>query len=229
MGGYSKIMIKGFVFDMDGLMFDTERLARKGWRHACDRMGCNAGDKLLDKTLGLTKEETDAVFVNEFGEKFDILEARRMRNEYVDEWIEKNGVPLKKGLHRCLAGLRKRGYVLAVASSTEQHRVLKLIKKAHIWEYIDVVLCGDMVSKGKPYPEIYTTICKIMNMDPSDCLALEDSANGVLSAFQAGLPTIMIPDLEKPGKQEQDMAIAVLESLDDMIPYLQKQIWDQNP
>lgn len=216
-------MIQGFVFDMDGLMLDTEMIARQGWRHACDILGCNAEDSLLDKTLGLTKEETDAVFVNEFGEKFDILEARRIRNEYVDKWIEKNGVPVKKGLYQCLEGLKKRERVLAVASSTEQRRVLKLIKKAHIWEYIDVVLCGDMVSKGKPDPEIYTSICNIMNMDPSECLALEDSANGVLSAYQAGLPTIMIPDLTKPGKRERDMAITVLESLDTVIPYLEKQ------
>jgi HAD superfamily hydrolase (TIGR01509 family) len=214
-------MIKGIVFDMDGLMFDTERIAMDGWDYAARKLGLVIPREIQIKTLGLTEESTKQIFEDYMGNSFDFDKAEELRIEYVYSFIEKNGVPLKKGLFELLDYLRANKYSTAVATSTEEEKAVYLLKKAGVYGYFDVVVCGNMIEKGKPKPDIYLKAGELLGISPSDCLALEDSINGILSASRAGMKPVMIPDMVRPDKETEKLLYARLSSLPDVIGLLE--------
>jgi len=216
-------MIKGIVFDMDGLMFDTERLVAKGWAFAGKQMGLDITEAMAIKTLGLNAGDTNRVIVDELGEEFDLTATRKIRVDYVTSYIENNGIPVKTGLFELLDYLKMNHYKITVATSTERDRAQYYFNKAGISKYFNQIVCGDMIERGKPEPDIYLRACEIIEVNPTECLALEDSPMGILSAYRAGMKPVMIPDLLQPNEEINGLLYAKLPTLLDVIELLSTQ------
>ncbi|MDR2163366.1 MAG: HAD family phosphatase [Clostridiales Family XIII bacterium] len=214
---------KAVIFDMDGLMYDSERLAREGWKSVADRHGVDIPDSIIKLTMGLTCSEIRALIQKHFdgtGARADASELHRERNELMLERVEKEGAPVKPGLYALLDHLREKGLHAAVASAASPKRVEVLLRKSSLSDAFDVVVTGADASKGKPDPEIFLIAAERLGIDSRECLVLEDSENGVLAAHAAGMPVIMIPDRMEPSDGARAAALAVLPSLENVIPLI---------
>ena len=187
--------MKAVIFDMDGVLFDTEKLAVKCW----DEIGvkCSLGKVgyMVMKTLGRTREESVKIFEKEFGDKFNNDIFQKEYAAWLSAYYEKNAVPVKEGVYEILSFLKENGYKLAVASSSSESSVMHHLNNADITHFFDKIICGDKVKKSKPEPDIYLTACRALGEKPLDCFAVEDSKSGLLSAQRAGCRVVYIPDL----------------------------------
>ncbi|MCM1284674.1 MAG: HAD family phosphatase [Acetobacter sp.] len=204
------------IFDMDGVLFDTEKVCMLSWDKAGEQMGIGKAGYMVMKTLGMNKESAIKVIQDEFGENFDAEEFKALGKKFSYEYFEKYGVPEKDGLYEILTYLKEKGYKIALASSTGSNSVFHHLREKNIEKYFDTVVCGDMIAKSKPEPDIYLKACEKLNENPADCYAVEDSRNGIISALSAGCKTIMIPDLWQ-GVTETDIRLfAKCKSLNEL-------------
>lgn len=211
------------IFDMDGLMFDTERICVKAWDYAGEKAGLGKTGYMVYKTLGMNIIMSRNVWLDEFGDKYDEQNLRKYTKEFLTEYYSKNKVPVKKGLYMLLGYLKEQNYKLAVASSSPKWEVESHLKDTEVFEYFNVIVCGDMVSKSKPEPEIYLKACELLDERPENCYALEDSQSGLLSAHRAGCKPIMIPDLWQPDEEIQNILFAKFEDLEQVKVFLENQ------
>lgn len=219
-------MIKGVAFDMDGVMFDTERLTAEAWGAAGEQMGYTVPEELVLKPLGMNLACTREIFLRHFGREFDFDAFNDRKNAYVAASVEKNGMPLKPGLMELLDYLQSRRYAMTVATSTDRNIVSYYFEKAGISRYFPEIVCGDSVEHSKPAPDIYLKACEILRLAPFECFALEDSPNGIRSACGAGMKPVLIPDLVEPDEEIRNMAYAEVPSLFAVIELLRRQ--DEN-
>jgi len=215
-------MIKGIVFDMDGLMFDTERVSVEAWVRAGAQAGYAVSEAMVVETVGQDIKRTKRIFKERLGEDFDFDGLRSIKLGYVDDFIEKHGMPVKPGLHELLRYLRSNRYKIAVATSTAAARAAYYFEKAGLSGFFDGVVCGDSIQNGKPAPDIYLGACKLLGLSPAACLALEDSPAGILSAHRAGMKPVLIPDLAEPDEEIRRISFAQLDSLAGVIPLLER-------
>lgn len=213
-------MIKSVVFDMDGLMFDTERLAIEAWEYAGKQMGFNITKDIVIKACGFNIENTRRVLLEFLGDDFDFSYCRKIRMDYMTKYIDENGMPVKPGLVELLCYLRYNDYKITIATSTEKERVEYYLESANISSYFGELVCGDMIKRGKPEPDIYLRAVEILGAIPDECIALEDSPPGILSAYRAGIKPVMIPDLIEPDEHINKLLYAKLPSLFDVINLL---------
>ncbi len=191
-------MILGVIFDMDGLMLDTEKLLAKYWIQAAREAGFPME---MEHVLGI--RSLAAIFAKPklqgiFGHNFNYEAIRARRRELTSAHLAAYGIEKKKGLDDLLAYLKQSGIKIAVATATDRERTNDYLGQAGIRDYFDAFICGDMVHRGKPDPEIYLTACHALGLSPADCMALEDSPNGIRSAHTAGCKAVMVPDLSQP-------------------------------
>lgn len=205
--------MRAVIFDMDGLMFDTERVFIEAWDYAGEKIGVGKAGYMTLKTLGMSAAMSRELWIEEFGEKYDEQELCRYTKEFLTNYYAENKVPVKRGLYALLRYLKDKGFMLAVASSSPRWEVERHLKDAEVFDYFQVIVCGDMVAKSKPEPEIYLKACALLGVEPRDCLALEDSRNGILSACSAGCRTIMLPDLWQPDEEILSMIAAKYDDL----------------
>lgn len=210
--------MKAVIFDMDGLMFDTERLYIKANDEAGKKLGLGAVEFMTYRTLGLTADRVREEWEKEFREKG--LELLKCRDVYIREYYEKNRVPEKKGLKQLLSYLKEAGYKTAVASSTSESKVKYFLRDAEVESFFDVVVCGDMVEKSKPDPQIYTCAAAMLEVPAEECFALEDSQNGIRSAYSAGCRVIMVPDLWQPDEEARKKAVKICADLEEVKEYI---------
>lgn len=215
-------MIKGAVFDMDGLMFDTERLTFEIWNEILSKLGYNYSFEIYKSTIGIRTVEVKEYYRNLYGEGFDYNDIRKKAMERFWSYTEANGVPVKKGLLKLLDFLKEKGIKIALATSTTSKSAAEILRRAKVLEYFDELICGDMVKEGKPHPEIFLTACKKLGLEPEDCIGLEDSINGIKSAYAAGLKAVMIPDLIEPTEEIMPMIFALCKDLSQVIDLIQK-------
>ena len=150
--------IKAAVFDMDGLMFDTERLAMAAWDYAGEKMGLGKAGYMVMKTLGVTAERADEIWREEFGSNVDTKAMRRYGREFTDNFYEHNKVPVKYGLYELLDWLKSSGIKTAVASSSTRRAVLRNLESAGITDKFDIIVSGEMATRSKPAPDIYLKV-----------------------------------------------------------------------
>lgn len=213
-------MIKAVVFDMDGLMFDTERLTIQAWDYAGEKLGIGKMGHIVYKTLGINVESAKKIFIEEYGDRISEEDLTENAKEFFTDYYNKFGMPIKPGLIELLTYLKEYNYKIAVATSSNKEVVLNHFKRANITEYFDVIVCGDMIENSKPAPDIYLRASELLGVAPSECLALEDSPNGIRSAFSAQLKPVMIPDLIEPTEEILGMLHSKLINLNEVIHLL---------
>lgn len=215
-------MIKGAVFDMDGLMFDTEKLVYRAWQRVMDSNGYDYDFEIYKKTVGRRTAETRKFYEELYGGEFDYQRLRSEANVFFRDDIETNGVPLKKGLVNILEYLKNHNMKIALATSTSSTTAMGLLEKANVKQYFDRFVCGNMVKNGKPHPEVFLTAAKELCLKPESCIALEDSINGIKSAYNAGMKPLMVPDLLEPNEEIKPMLFALCKDLDEAIEYFKQ-------
>lgn len=211
--------MKTVVFDLDGTMFDTQNVFAQAWDYAGEKMGIGKAGYMITKTLGRSIAASKDIWVSEFGEKYNEQELRRHTKAFLVDYYKTKQAPAKKGLYTLLEYLKSNNYKLAVASSSPRWEVENHLKGAQIFAYFDVIVCGDMVSKSKPEPDIYLSVCDLLGAKPEKCFAIEDSKSGLLSAYRAGCKPIMVPDLWQPDKETKAMLYGKFDDLEEVKNY----------
>ncbi|NLL80615.1 MAG: HAD family phosphatase [Clostridiales bacterium] len=191
-------VVNAVVFDMDGVLYDTESISMKSWKEAGKQMSVpDVGQTALD-CIGMNRKGMFDYFYKKYGKDFPVEEFLDRTRALSVAQIERDGLPVMKGAREVLEFLTKKGYPLALASSTRQVTVLKHLEETGLRRYFQAVVCGDMVVNSKPAPDIYRMACKELGIDPKEAAAVEDSFNGIRSAHAAGMLPIMVPDMVQP-------------------------------
>lgn len=190
--------IKGVIFDMDGVILDSEKLYVRFWCEAGRFYGFPMEEKHALSIRSMARPLASEKLRGIFGSSFDYDAVRSKRVELMDKYVEENGIELKDGAEDLLVHLRENGYRIALATATPPDRAEKYLKAHDLYKYFDVTVSASMVSLGKPAPDIYLRAAEMLGLSAQSCLALEDSPNGIRSASSAGCVTVMVPDLDKP-------------------------------
>ena len=212
--------IQAVVFDMDGLMFDSERYVQKSWDIAGERLGYGHLGHNIVNTLGTNLTNRKKYFLEHYGNDFPF---DKFLDGYRDAYYElvEDGVPAKKGLHEILKVLREKGLKIGVATSSSEEHAVSNLKREGIFDYFDSVITGNMIEHGKPEPDIYIEACRQLKVDPSKAIALEDAINGIRSAHGAGMNPVMIPDIVQDTSKVDDILFGKCESLLEFAEILQ--------
>lgn len=201
------------IFDMDGLMFDTESLAVQTWIKAGNTYGIDISESIVIESVGRDIFGAEKVFKKHLGYDFPYYEIRSLRLKYAHDHIDENGIPVKKGLYELLEFLEDKPVLKAVATSTERERTEHLLLSASVKDKFDVIVCGDDVSNGKPEPDIFLAAARKLKCKREECVVLEDSANGIIAASRANMIPLLIFDLKKPENEIEKLAIKTFNSL----------------
>ena len=216
--------IKTLIFDMDGVIFDTESLVRKCWNTHAKTYGLCDIDTVFLSCLGTTRTRTHEIFIEHYGTNFPYETFRADASKTFHAFIEANGVPIKPGVRELLTWAKEHDFHIGLASSTRQIIVEQELKQANLYCYFDHVLGGDQLTRSKPFPDIYLMACHKLNVEPYCAYAIEDSYNGIRSASAAGMHPVMVPDLLPPTQEMQTLCDAIYPNLSDFQTFLSKQI-----
>ena len=211
------IHIKGILFDMDGVILDTEKLYTRFWQEAANALGYPMtkeqamGLRSLNREFGATKMQSY------FDVPVNYEEVRNKRIELMNAFIEKEGVELKPGIKELLSYLKEKGIKTAIATSSPIERTEKYLASVGLTGAFDKLISGYMVQKGKPEPDIYELAAREIGLTPQECLAIEDSPSGLLSASRAGCYPIMVPDQDMPTPETESLLFAKADSLEKIV------------
>ena len=208
------VMIKAVIFDMDGLMFDTEALWLTGGVQVGQSLGYVVNDRLIRSCIGTTHETTKQLFYQEFGPDFPFDQFYNGYGDYILKTVKEQGIAMKKGLIELINYLKAEKYLLALASSSAYIRIALYLGQNQLSEALfDVIVSGDEVQKGKPHPDIFLKTCSKLKIKPVEAIVLEDSNNGITAAYQAGCWPVLIPDMDIIRPEVSKMAYKSFENL----------------
>lgn len=215
-------MLKAIIFDMDGLMIDTENVTYQCYQEVLKTMNLEMTKDYYTTLLGRTMDATRQSMYNQYGQDFPIQEVADQVHQMMDEQFAREGVPLKDGLVELLTYLKKHNFKTMIATSSRRERVNALLKDNGILNYFDDVICGDEVEHGKPAPDVFLNACQKLNVQPSEALVLEDSEAGIQAAHNAHISVICIPDMKYPDENYANKTTCILNSLNEVIDYIEK-------
>lgn len=214
------ILYKAVVFDMDGVIFDSERAVMQCWKEVASRHNIPDIEKAILACTGTTMVRTREIMLNLYGADFPYDEYASESSAIFHSRYDGGRLPMKPGVKELLTFLKEHNKKIALASSTRQQVVTDELRDAGIIGYFDRIICGDMVSRSKPAPDIFLKACEELNISPSDSYAIEDSYNGIRAAHAGGLHQIMVPDLLPADEEMQSLAETILPSLTSVMEYL---------
>jgi HAD superfamily hydrolase (TIGR01509 family) len=196
---------------MDGLLVDSERTTRQLWQASTADCGFALSDDLYLTFIGLGEEEAEAVLAARFGNGFVVSAFRENRIARRRELIAAGGAPFKVGAREILAWVASLGIPVGLATSSRLDEVRERL--GSVAELFTTITSRDNVRRGKPSPDIYLAAAASLGVEPSDCLALEDSFAGIRAATAAGMPVLMVPDLAQPTPEIAALVVGVFATL----------------
>ncbi len=216
-------MSKAIVFDMDGVLFDTEKLCMDSWCAIAKEQNIPDMEIVFPRCIGTNANDTETIVYEHYGREFDYDGFRKTASQWFWKYIEEEGIPVKPGVRELLDYLQKEGYEIGLASSTRYASIMKCLEKAEIQDYFSLVVSGDMVEHSKPNPEIFLLACERMGVKPEETYVIEDSYNGIRAAAAAGMKGIMVPDMLPANEEMEDLSLVILENLLQVRDFLAKQ------
>ncbi|MCQ2531613.1 MAG: HAD family phosphatase [Saccharofermentans sp.] len=205
--------MKAVVFDMDGVIFDTESAVIEVWKEVAQRHGIpNIVDFCTD-CIGINAVATKKKFIERYGDKYSYEEIRAEKTGIIRERFRKGEIDIKPGAENILRTLKENGIKVALASSTREEAVREELTLMNLIQYFDEIVTGDMVTRSKPAPDIFLMACEKLGVKPEEAAGIEDSFNGIRSCHDAGLFTIMVPDLLQPTDEIEALADVVVTDL----------------
>lgn len=219
MGNREKLhTIKAVIFDLDGTLIDTEKYYRICWPKALAHFGYQMTDEqaLSLRSLGqpFAPEHLKEMFCDP---QLDYPAVRAYRKKLMEEALDRDGIQIKPGAIELLSYLRKNEIITAIATATDMERATRYLKKIGLFDRFDKIISATMVKEGKPSPDIYSYACSQLGFQPSECMAVEDSPNGILSAYRAGCPVVMVPDQTEPDEELSKLLYARVDTLTDIM------------
>lgn len=212
---------KAVVFDMDGIIFDSECLVIECWKVIADKYKVPDIEAACRECLGVNATETRQKFLNRYGQDFPYDEYKSEMSKLYHDNYDGGRLPMKTGVVELLQYLKKNEVKVALASSTRRAVVVQELTDAGIIEYFQVVIGGDMVTRSKPQPDIFLKACEELQVAPEEAFAIEDSYNGIRAAAAGHLRPLMVPDLMPPTEEMQGLSEKVFENLLDVKAYLE--------
>ena len=208
--------IKAVIFDMDGVLLDTETICDRTWETAGRELGLKDINDVINACRGCNKNDTRIILKNKYGKEFDVQAFMDKTSVLFHEIETKEGIPVMKGAVHALEYLAHTGYRLALASSTRGETVRRQMENTGLLKWFESITTGDMVEHSKPDPEIYAIACSSLRLKPAQCAAIEDSPNGIHSAYRAGLKCVMVPDKIAPTDEIKHILWKLCASLDEI-------------
>ena len=213
-------MIKAIIFDMDGLMIDSERVTFECYQERLKDMNLTMDEEFYKTLLGKPIKGIYQRFYDVYGNDFPIQNVIQDVHQLMAERFETEGVPVKKGLVELLHYLKDNNYKTIFATSSNRDRVDKILAQAKITEFFDDSICGDEVTKGKPNPEVFLKSCQKLGVNVDEAIVLEDSEAGIQASYDANIKVICIPDMKYPEKQYEEKTFKILKDLTEVTVYL---------
>lgn len=210
------------IFDMDGLLFDSEQLVLDSWEKVGEKYGIADVKQTLTDCIGTNKEKTEEIVYEHYGKDFDYEKYSKEASVWFHEYVRENGLPVKKGAREFLQYLKEEEIPVGLASSTRLAIVEEELKQAGLYDYFQVVVGGDQLKRSKPEPDIYLMACEKMGVSPKNAYAVEDSHNGIRAAYTAGMMPIMVPDLLPATEEMYEKSIAVFDDLLQVMKFFEK-------
>lgn len=206
--------IKALLFDMDGLVLDTEKLYTRFWQEAARTLGFPMTKEQALGMRSLNRDAGAAKLKSYFGEEVDYSLVRNKRIVLMDAFVAENGVSLKPGIHELLDFAKEQGIKTAITTSSPMERTKDYLSQVGLVDAFDELVSGYMVEKGKPEPDIYLYAAEVLDVKPCECMVLEDSPSGILAAHRAGCIPVMIPDQDEPDEATMPLLYACVKQLD---------------
>ena len=213
-------MIKAIIFDMDGLMIDSERVTFECYQERLKDMNLTMDEEFYKTLLGKPIKGIYQRFYDVYGNDFPIQNVIQDVHQLMAERFETEGVHVKKGRIELLHYLKDNNYKTIVATSSNRDRVDKILAQAKITEFFDDSICGDEVTKGKPNPEVFLKSCQKLGVNVDEAIVLEDSEAGIQASYDANIKVICIPDMKYPEKQYEEKTFKILKDLTEVTVYL---------
>lgn len=213
-------MIKAIIFDMDGLMIDSERVTFECYQEIMKPMDLTMTEEFYKTLLGKPLRGIYETFYGTYGRDFPIESVIKDVHALMAKRFATEGVPIKKGLLPLLSYLKEHNYKTIVATSSNRDRVDTILAQANITQYFDDSICGDEVTHGKPDPEVFLKSCEKLGVKTDEAFVLEDSEAGIQAASSADIKVICIPDMKYPTEEYAKKTYKILDSLDQVIKEL---------
>lgn len=208
------------IFDMDGVIFDSERATLLCWLELSKEKNFENIYEVFLKCTGTTMEKTKSIVLEAYGEDFPYDEYASLASKMYHARYDGGKLPVKKGVKDILEYLKENNKKIALASSSRKETVEKELRDAGIYSFFDEIVTGDMVNRSKPEPDIFLKACEAVGVKPDRAYAIEDSYNGIRAAFRGGLKPIMVPDLLEADDEMKKLSDKVLNDLNAVIGYL---------
>lgn len=211
------------IFDMDGVLFDSENLILQNWKEIASAHGYDVEEmsKVFYSCIGTNAIATKEIVCGHYGEAFPYEEFRAESAKLFRQKVQKHGMPVKPGVRELLAFLKEQGAKIGLASSTRKCMVEEELTEAGIREYFHVVVGGDMVEHSKPEPDVFLKCAQELSVNPKDVYIIEDSYNGIRAAKKAGATAIMVPDLIMPDEEMRNLSDYIMTSLSEVKTWLE--------
>ena len=212
-------MWKAVLFDVDGTLLDTEKIYMEAWRQACASAGYAVTHDVLLRTRAVPEAVSKRIFQEALGQDLDYSAIRQERIQIAEALIAASGDLLKPGAKMVLDYLKNKGIPMAVASSTGTQKTMAHLDHAGLLGYFDAIVCGDMVERGKPNPDIFWKAAGLLGMAYEDCVVVGDTPADVKAGTAAGMQVLLIPDQVPANEETTALSLAVLARIDRMLDF----------
>ena len=213
--------IQGVIFDMDGVLVDTERISFKFWIKSFEKYGYKYSIDTHLSIIGRNNQSIRKILGETFGPEFPLEDICNYKSESMINYLLEEGTPLKSGVFELLDFLRESNYKIAVATSTHRERAIQRLESVGIKEKFDDMVCGDEIEHSKPNPEIFLKAAKKLGLEPEECIVIEDSPAGVEAGYKGGMKVINVPDMKIPDEEMKKHASLICNNLLEVKEYLE--------